>query len=148
MALFDAGSPSNLEDVLGRQAETASMGVEQDAAKKRRQAIAQQAASGRLRSGVANYTLADLDSAELSGLGGVESSLAESLGQIPTNDYVTQREFQRQEELANLIAKMNKRSKLGSIMGGVGSGAAAGGAVGGPWGAVAGGVAGGVLGAQ
>lgn len=144
MALFDG--ISTLEDVLGKQAETASMGLDQSAAKKRRQAIAQQAQAGRLGSGVANYTLADLDSEEIGGMGDIQSRLAEALGQIPSEDFVRQNEYQRQEQLAKLIGSLNKRSKVGSILGGIGTGAGTGAAVGGPWGALIGGSLGGVLG--
>lgn len=146
MALFDSGAPTTLEDVLGRQAETQGMNLENQFAKQRRKAIGQQAAAGRLGSGVANYTMADVDAGEIAGLGDVEQSLAEALGQIPAEDYVRQREFERQEALAALIGKTKKKNLLGGIIGGAGTGAATGASVGGPWGALIGGVGGGILG--
>jgi hypothetical protein len=146
MALFDSGAPNTLEDVLGRQAETKGMDLENKFSKQRRKVIGQQAAAGRLGSGVSNYSLADADISEIAGLGGLESDLALALGQIPSEDYVRSREYGRQEELARLIASLNKKDKLGSIIGGIGTGAATGAAVGGPWGAGIGAVGGGVLG--
>jgi hypothetical protein len=121
MALFDDGSPKTLEDVLGQSADTASMGIENAYAKKRRRTIGQEAAKGRLRSGVANYTMGDVDAAELEDLGGVQSSLAEALGQIPTSDYLDERQFGRQSELAELIARLNKPSTLEEVFGGIGA---------------------------
>lgn len=145
MAFLDG--VSSLEDVLGRQASSASMDIESQFNKKRRQAVAQQAKAGRLGSGVANYSLADVDAGEIGAYGDVQSSLAEALGQIPSEDYVTDQENTRQIELAELIGRLNKRKKggIGSILGGAGTGAASGAAFG-PWGAAGGGVLGGVLG--
>ena len=145
MALFDSGAPTTLEDVLGRQAETQGMNIENQYAKQRQKVIGQQAKAGRLQSGVANYSLADVDANEIGALGGVESDLSTALGQIPTTDYVKQNEYQRQLQLAELIGSMNKKNGLSNILGGIGTGAAAGSAAG-PYGALAGGVAGGILG--
>lgn len=118
MALFDG----NLEQILGQKADTQAMGVEQGYAKKRRQLVGQQAAGGRLGSGVANYPLADLDAGEVGDLGSVYSGLAQSLGQIPATDYVNDQEFGRNQQLAELIAKLNKPSKLSQALGGLGAG--------------------------
>lgn len=115
MALFDGG----LEQILGQQADTQAMGIEQGYAKKRKQLVGQQAAGGRLTSGVANYPLADLDSGEVGDLGGVYGNLASSLGQIPANDYIQQQEFDRNRQLAEMIAKMNKPSVLSQALGGL-----------------------------
>lgn len=117
MALFDG----NLEDVLGRQAQTQAMSVEQGYAKKRRQLAGQQAKSGRLSSGVANYPMADLDVGEVGDLSGVYGNLAQSLGQIPTQNYLDDQEYNRNTQLAELIAKMNKPSKLSQALGGLGA---------------------------
>jgi hypothetical protein len=116
MALFSG----NLEDVLGQQADTQAMGIQQGYVKKRRQLAGQQAAGGRLGSGVANYPMADVDSAELGDLSGVYSGLAQSLGQIPAQGYADDQEYARNTQLAELIAKMNKPSKLSQALGGVG----------------------------
>lgn len=144
MALFDG--VSTLEDVLGRQADTATMGISDAYAKKRRREVARQASSGRLRSGVANYSLADVDSGEIGDIGEVGSSLEEALGGVPVEDYFSEQDYNRQVELAKLIGRMNKKSKLSGILGGIGGSASTGAALGGPWGALAGGVAGGVMG--
>lgn len=146
MPLFDANAPLTLEDVFNRQADTATMGIEQNAAKKRRRLIGQQAASGRLGSGVANYSLADADTAELNDIGGVSRTLADVLGQVPAEDYGASQDFDRQVQLAKLIGKKNKPSGLASALGGIGGGAATGAAVGGVPGALIGGTLGGVLG--
>lgn len=119
MALFDG----NLEDVLGRQADTQTMGIEQVYAKKRRQLAGQQAKAGRLSSGVANYPMADLDAGEIGDLGGVYGNLAQSLGQIPAQKYLDDQEYARNTQLAELIAKMNKPSKLSQALGGLGAAA-------------------------
>ena len=115
MALFSG----NLEDVLGQQADTQAMGIQQGYVKKRRQLAGQQAASGRLGSGVADYPLGDIDAAEIGDLSGVYGGLAESLGQIPAQGYLDDQEFSRNQQLAELIAKMNKPSKLSQALGGL-----------------------------
>lgn len=146
MALFGEGAPSSLEDVLGRRAETDMMSLENQFAKKRRQSVAQQAHAGRLGSGVSNYQAADLDAAELSGVGDIESGLAESLGSIPAEDYSSGLENLRQEQLAALIGSLKRRGGLQSILGGAGALGGIGAQIGGPWGAVAGGGLGAILG--
>lgn len=119
MALFDGGMNS-LEDVLGQQADTQRMDVQNQFAKKRRQTISQQAKAGRLGSGVANYSLADVDAEELGAMGDVESGLAQALGQVPLNDFRTQQEANRKLELSRLLGKMNKPSALEQAFGAVG----------------------------
>lgn len=138
MGLFDNGSGSTLRDVLGQQADTLKMGINQGYARQKKQAVAQQAAQGRLRSGVANFPLGDINASQASDLAGVDSNLASALSSIPTNDYMGQQDFQRNMQLAELIGRLNRPNGLQSALGGALSGAAAGGAVGGPWGALAG----------
>lgn len=135
MALFDTDSPSTLEDVLGRQAETQGMALEQQFAKKRRQNAAQQAHAGRLGSGVSNYQAGDLAAEELGAFGDLESSLAESLGAIPTEDYESGQQDARMQELAKLIGSLNKKGGLQEILSGAGQLGGIGAALGGPWGA-------------
>lgn len=146
MALFDEGAPKSLEDVLGRGAETAEMGIENAYAQKRRRTIGQQAHAGRLGSGVSNYQFGDLDASEIGDIGNVESGLAESLGKVPAEDYESGQQDLRMQELAALIGSLKKKSGLMDVLGGIGAGGGLGAQLGGPWGAVAGGVAGGVLG--
>lgn len=148
MALFGANSGGTLADVLNNQADTAEMGINNQFAKKRRQAIATAGANGRLGSGVQNYTEGDINAEQVGAIGGVESQLASALGAIPAADYANQNEAQRQQELVDQINAENrrKRSVLAGVLSGAGSGAALGGTVGGPWGAVIGGVGGGIAG--
>lgn len=121
MSLFDSGSGSTLADVLNQQADTATQGIQQNYAKKRRQTVSQQAALGRLGSGVANYPLADVNAGEVSDIGGVHSSLASALGGIPSQDYVNQNEDARNRKLAELIASLNKPSDLEQAFGALGT---------------------------
>ena len=116
MGLFDG----SLEDALSHKAESQGMDIQSQFAKKRRQAVAQQAHSGRLGSGVANYTLGDIDAGEAEALGGVEGSLAEALGGIPTQDILGERDFRRNIELARKIAAMNEPSGLEEAFGAIG----------------------------
>jgi len=120
MALFDPGAPTNLEEVLGRQADTQNMSIGNQYAKIRRRAISEAGASGRLNSGVSNYTFGDINSAELGDLANVQSGLAGALGGIPTNDYLSQQEDARNRELALLIARFQKPSALQEAFGAIG----------------------------
>lgn len=152
MGLFDEGSGSTLADVLNRQAGTATEGINQDYAKRKRKEIAMAGHSGRLTSGVENYNLGDIGASQLGELGGVQSNLADALAGIPAQDYATQQDDARKLELAKLIGEMSQSGggALGGALGGLSgalSGATTGATVGGPWGALAGGVIGGGLGA-
>lgn len=118
MALFDG--IDSLQDVLGAQADTSSNTIRNQYAKQRQKLVSQQAAGGRLRSGVANYNLGDLDAGELSDLGDVQSNLAGSLGGIPAESVLDENEFQRSYELSKLIGKLNKPSPLQEALGAVG----------------------------
>ena len=109
--------------------------------------MAKEAQSGRLGSGVSNYTMGDIDAQEIEGLGDIESGLAESLGGIPAENYLSEQNFERQRSLAALIGSLNKKSGLMNILsgGGVGGGLAA--TLGaGPWGIAAGTGLGAILG--
>lgn len=119
MAFLD--DTETLEDILGRSADNSVNTIGQQYAKKRRQAISQQANAGRLGSGVANYTFGDIDAAQASDEGDIYANLAGSLGQIPINDYTTTREDERQRELARLLAELNKPSALEEALGAVGA---------------------------
>lgn len=153
MALFDQNSNSTLADVLGQQADTASMGIDNSYAKKKKQAVAKQAANGGLGSGVFNYTMGDINAGQLSDLGGVYGNLASALGEIGAQEYGIDQDSARKYELAKMIGEASQSGggPLDAIMGGlqgVGSGALSGYmATGNPWGALAGGVLSGGLGA-
>src|SRR5258706_15577238 len=112
MSLFDPGSSTSLADVLNQQADTATQGINQDYAKRKRAAIAQAGAGGRLTSGVQNYTMGDINASQLGDLGSVQSNLADALSGIPTQDYLGTQDFNRQSQLAQLIASLNKPSDL------------------------------------
>lgn len=120
MALFGDDRPRNLEQVLGRQAQTQSMGLENAYAKKRGRLVSQQAHLGRLGSGVSNYNLADLDAAEIGDLSGVQGGLAEVLGQVPAEDYGTLQAEKRKRELAILLAEQMQPSDLEEAFGAIG----------------------------
>jgi len=121
VALLPNGySPDNLNDVLTQKAgqETAQLTDEYQQQKKR--AVAQQAASGRLMSGVSNYPLTDLDTSYQSGKSGIQSGLASSLAGIPEEDWLNSQNFQRSYDLANLVGGMNKPSTLQEALQGIG----------------------------
>jgi hypothetical protein len=119
MSLFDEGPSGTLEDVLGKQADDKVNSISNVYAKKRRQSIAQNAHSGRLLSGVSNYDAGDINAAEAGDIGDVYSGLAGALGQVPIDDYSAEQDDQRNRELAQLIAKLNKPSLLQEVLGGV-----------------------------
>lgn len=148
MSIFDDNSAATLEDALNAQATNQVNSIDNVYAKKRRQSIAQAGATGRLNSGVNNYTAGDLNAQEAGDIGGVEGNLSAALAQVPINDYATTQDDARKQQLAELIGKLNQRQKnplLGALSGGA-QGASTGAAFG-PWGAVIGGVAGAGLGA-
>lgn len=118
---LDEGSGSTLADVLGAQADTSATGINEAYAKRKRRDAAVGAHTGRLNSGVQNYTVADTEGDRLGDLGGVYGSLATSLAAIPENDYLTNRQDDRDRELALLVASLNKPSNLASAFGMAGS---------------------------
>lgn len=129
MGLFDSGNGNTLEDVLGQRADTQRMTIQDQFAKKRRQTVAQQAHAGRLGSGSSNYNIGDVNAGEADALAGVDSDLAGTLGQIPTDSYLGDQQFNRDLELSKMIAKMNKPSTLQEVLGGIGTAAQVGGTV-------------------
>jgi len=115
MSFLDTGG--TLEDVLGQSATNQINSIDQQYAKQRRKAAAVAGASGRLTSGVQNYTMGDIGANEASDVGNVYSGLASALGQVPITDYTTTQEAQRKRQLAELIASMNKPSTLEQALG-------------------------------
>lgn len=146
MALFDPNANTTLESVLGNQAGYQKAQINDAAVQKKRRLVSSEAAGGRLRSGVSNYPLTDLASSTSSDLAGVDTGLAESLGQVPAEGYLNDQQLARNYALAQLIGQLNKKNGLQSGLEGAGAGASAGSAFG-PWGAAAGGLAGGLYGA-
>src|SRR5690348_13208151 len=95
-ALFPDYNPTNLQDTLQKSADSSSAGIKDQYAQARKRLVSQQAASGRLMSGVADYPLTDLDTSEGSALSGVQDSLAQALSGIPAESYLNQNQFNRQ----------------------------------------------------
>lgn len=117
MALFG----DSLEDVLGGQAQSATAQTKDKYAQARKRLVGQQAASGRLMSGVADYPLGDLDTQEGQDLSGIQSGLASKLGGISAEDWLNNQNFLRQYGLADKIGKANKPSTLDELFQGIGS---------------------------
>lgn len=143
MSLFDANATPTLESALGGQADYQKEQINDAAVQKKRRLVGQEAANGRLGSGVSNYPLADLASGTASDLSGVDTGLASALGQIPAEGYLNDKQNERNYALARLIGELNKKSGLESGLAGAAAGAGAGAAFG-PYGAVAGGLGGGL----
>lgn len=144
MALFDPNEVPTLASVLGNQANYQKAQISDAAVQKKRRLVSQEAASGRLGSGVSNYPLADLEAGTASELADVDTGLAGALGQIPAEGYLNDRQQARNYALAQLIGELNKRSGLESGLSGAAAGAGAGAAFG-PWGSVVGGLGGGLF---
>lgn len=123
MALIGDGAPKTLADVLGSQAPGAEADINNQYARQRKQTIAQQAHLGRGGSAVSNYQMGDLASAQAGDIAGVESGLASALGQVPAEDYYNNLDFQRKQQLAQLLGGMNKPSSLQEALGGLGTAA-------------------------
>lgn len=121
MGLFGTNAPTNLEQVLGQQADTQAAGLQDAAVQRKKRLVAQEAHSGRLMSGVSDYPLTDLATSEASGIGDVYSNLAGALGQIPAEDYLNQNQNQNNLNLAQLIGNLNKPSALQEALGALGS---------------------------
>lgn len=145
-AVFDPNKNLTLEDVLGNQAGYQKDQINDAAVQKKRRLVSSEAASGRLGSGVSNYPLADLASGNATDVSGVDTGLAEALGQIPAESYLNDNQLARNYELARLIGSLNKKNGTQSGLEGAAAGASAGSTFG-PWGAVAGGIGGGLFGA-
>lgn len=119
--LFADYNPQTLEDVLGQQAKQATAQTTDAYTQARKRAVAGQAASGRLMSGVADYPLGDLDTQQGQALSGIQSDLSSKLGGIPAEDWLNNKNFQRSYQLAQLIGSLNKPSTLDEVFQGIGS---------------------------
>lgn len=106
-----------LEDALTQQAGDTANTITNQYAKRKKQAIAQEAASGRLTSGVANYPLGDINASEAGDLGQVQSALSQSLAEVPITDYTTQQDDARKRQLAELLGSIGKPSALEEALG-------------------------------
>jgi len=121
MGLFADYNPSSLADVLGQQAKAATAQTTDQFQQARKRAVAGEAASGRLMSGVSAYPLTDLDTQESSALSGIQGNLASNLGGIPSEDWLNNKNFQRSYQLAQLIGQLNKPNTLDEVFQGIGS---------------------------
>lgn len=146
MALFDPNTNLSLEDALGNQAKNKIAGIEDTGVQNKRRLVAQEAHSGRLMSGVSDYPLGDLAAGKASDESDVYTGLAQALGQVPAEGYLNDMNLKRDDDLAQLIGRLNKKNGVESGLAGAEAGAAAGSTFG-PWGTVIGGVGGGLYGA-
>lgn len=121
MAFLD--DTGTLEDALGKTADDQANTIDQQYAKKRRQSIAQNAHSGRLMSGVANYDAGDLNAAEAGDIGDVYGNLTNALGAVPLTDYTNAQDDARKRKLAELLGSLNSPSGLEEALGGLATGA-------------------------
>jgi hypothetical protein len=121
MSLLPNGTdPNNLNDVLQQQAQSASANQQNQYVQQKKQLVADQAAGGRLMSGVSNYNLTDLSNQNQSAQSGIQDQLATSLAGIPEEDWLNSQNFQRSSDLASLIGSLNKPSTLQEALGGIG----------------------------
>lgn len=121
MALLPGYNPQNLQGILSQQAQSQSANLTDQYQQSRKQLVADQAASGRLLSGVSDYPLTDLQTRYTQGLTGIQDNLANSLYGIPANDYLQQQQFQRQSDLANQIGNANRPNTLDQVFQGIGA---------------------------
>lgn len=123
MAIIPGYNPQNLQDVLNQSAGAQTANLTDQYQQARKQAISDQASSGRLTSGVSNYPLTDLSSQYESGLSGIQGNLASEENSIPEEDWLNSQTFGRQQSLADQIANELKPSDLQQIFQGIGTGA-------------------------
>lgn len=122
MALLPSGyNPSNLEDVLKGQAQSASANQTDAYTQQKKRLVSQQAASGRLMSGVSDYNLADLSAGNQQAQSGIQDELANSIAGIGQEDWLNNQNYLRQYGLASKIGSANKPSTLDEIFQGIGS---------------------------
>jgi hypothetical protein len=119
--LFTDFSPGSLEDVLRQQAQAQTAQTTDTYNQARKRLVGQQAASGRLMSGVSDYPLTDLDTSQARSLSGIQSNLTTNLAGVPSEDWLNQQNYQRSYNLANLIGSLNRPSTLEEVLGGIGS---------------------------
>lgn len=129
MALFTNSNPQTLEDALTQQANSATAQSQDQYTQARKRLVAQQAASGRLMSGVSDYPLTDLDTQEASTESGIQGNLASALAGVPTEDWLNNQQFGRQLSLAQQVASLMKPSTLEEVFQGIGTAGKIGGTI-------------------
>jgi hypothetical protein len=127
--LFDTGAPTSLQQALGDQANQAVAQTTDAYTQARKRLVGQQAHSGRLMSGVADYPLTDLAKEGAGAESDIYSQLASSLGAIPAEDTLNQNDYNRNLQLAQLIAQLQKPSALQETLGFISGGAKTAGSV-------------------
>lgn len=121
MGLFADTQPKTLEEALQGQAASASANANDAYTQQRKRLVSQQAASGRLMSGVSDYPLADLDVGNQQTQSGIQDQLASSLAGISQEDWLNNQNYLRQYGLANKIGNANKPSTLDELLQGIGA---------------------------
>jgi hypothetical protein len=122
MALLPSGyDPNTLNDVLQGQAKSASANQTDLYQQQRKRTVADQAASGRLMSGVSDYPLTDLDTQNQQAQSGIQNQLATALGGISQEDWLNNQNYLRSYGLANQIGNANRPSTLDQLFQGIGS---------------------------
>lgn len=122
MSLLPNGfNPKSLQDVFNQVGSSQTANLTDQYQQQRKRAVAGQAASGRLMSGVKNYPLTDLDTSYQQGLSGIQTGLAGEEASIPNEDWLNSQDFNRSYQLAKLIGGLNKPSTLEEVMQGIGS---------------------------
>jgi len=129
MPLFPTYDPQNLSDILGKQAQQATAQTQDTGNQARKRLVSQQAASGRLLSGVSDYNLGDFDTQQAQSLSGIQSGLASSLAGVPQEDWLNQQNFQRNLDLTNYIGQLMRPSTLDEVLAGIGTAGRIGGTV-------------------
>lgn len=122
MNYLDFSTPTKLGDLFEQSASSQEQPIRNEFSRLRKRAVAGQAASGRLRSGLAEYPLAELDRGEGEALSSIRGDLAGKLAGFGAKDFFDEQDFNRQKQLAELIGRLNKPSTLEEIFGGIGAG--------------------------
>jgi hypothetical protein len=115
MAFLDG--TTNLEQALGNQAQNQVSGVRDQYAQARKRQVSKLAANGQLMGGTADYPLADLANKGASAESDIYSNLASTLASVPAEDYLSQKGYNQNLDLASLIGRLSKPSSLQEALG-------------------------------
>lgn len=119
--LFATDTPTTLEDALGSQAKAQSAQAQDAYTQSRKRLVSQLASNGQLMGGTADYPLGDLATQGAQDQSNIYSNLADSLGSIPAEDTTNQNDYNRNLQLAKLVASYNKPSQLQEALGTLGT---------------------------
>ena len=120
-------SPQNLQDVINQSTGAQTANLTDQYQQQRKQAVADQASSGRLMSGVSSYPLTDLDTQYQQGLSGIQTNAANESAGVGSEDWLNQQNFGRQLSLAQQIAQQLQPSTLDQVFQGIGAAGSLGG---------------------